>query len=374
MAKDLYKKLAKHLDQMPGGFPATESGVELRILRRLFSEDEAALALKMSLLPEQARVIARRARLPVDEAADRLESMAKKGLIFRISRRNRPPRYAANQFVIGIWEYHVNDLDQELIKDFNEYLPHLMDLKTWKKAPQLRTVPVNRSLDVNLEVLPFENATELIKRHTHFVEAPCICRREHRMVGEGCDKPEGGCLVMGTAADYYEKNGLGRRITREEALEILKQADQAGLVLQPSYSKKIANICCCCGCCCQVLLNIKKHPEPAAMVASPFAASLDREACIGCGVCERRCQVDAIRLEQDVAVLQERRCIGCGLCVTTCPSGALTMVRKPEPQKPEIPDTLVKAAIQRARARGGRGRWGLLRFSSRVVWSKLRRM
>jgi electron transport complex protein RnfB len=374
MAKDLYKKLAKHLDQMPGGFPATESGVELRILRRLFSEDEAALAMKMSPFPEQAKVIARRARMPVEEAAERLESMAKKGLIYRLSRKNRPPRYSANQFVIGIWEYHVNDLDPELIKDFNEYVPYLIDLKTWKKAPQLRTVPLNRSLDVNLEVLPFESAVDLVKRHTRFVEAPCICRREHRMVGEGCDKPEGACLVMGTAADYYEKNELGRRITQDEALEILKLADQAGLVLQPSYSKKIANICCCCGCCCQVLSNIKKHPEPAALMANPFIANLNREACIGCGVCERRCQVDAIRLEQDIAVLEERRCIGCGLCVTTCPSGALTIVRKPEPLKPEIPDTLAHAWVKRARARGVRGHWGLLKFSTRALLSKLRRV
>lgn len=374
MAKDLYKRLAKHLDHMPGGFPATDSGVELRILRRLFSEDEAALALKMSLLPEPVKVIARRARIPVDKASERLESMAKKGLIFRFSRKNRPPRYSANQFVIGIWEYHVNDLDPELIKDFNEYVPHLIDHKTWKKSPQLRTVPVNRSLDVELNVLPYEDAAALVKRHNHFVEAPCICRREHRMVGEGCDKPEGGCLIMGTAADYYEKNGLGRRISREEALGILKQADEAGLVLQPSYAKKVANICCCCGCCCQVLINIKKHPEPAALVASPFAASLDRDACVGCGVCERRCQVDAIRMDQDVAVLDEKRCIGCGLCVTTCVSGALTLIRKPEPMRPEIPDTMVKAAVQRSRVRGARGRWGLLKFSARAVWSKLRRV
>ncbi len=372
MPGDIYQRLAKHLDRLPGGYPATESGVELRILRRLFSEEEAELALKLSLLPEEVKVIARRAGLPAEEAGRRLESMAQKGLLFRLSRKNRPVKYMATQFVIGIWEYHVNDLDLDLIRDFNEYLPVLMDMKTWEKAPLLRTVPVNQSLDVNLGVLPYENAVEMVEKQTRFVEAPCICRREHRMIGEGCDKPEGCCLVMGVAADYYEKNGLGRRITKEEALGILKKADDVGLVLQPSSYKKIANICCCCGCCCQVLLSIKKQSEPAALVASPFTVSLDREACIGCGVCERRCQMEALHLEDDKAVLEARRCIGCGLCVTTCPSGALKLVRKPEPLKPEIPDDAVQAAIRRAKARGKKGRMGLLTFSARSLWSRMK--
>ena len=372
MPKDVYKKLAIHLDQLPGGFPSTESGVELRILRRLFSEEEARLALKLSLLPEEAGVIARRAKSPVPEIEEQLEAMAKKGLVFRMSRKKRPSKYMATQFVIGIWEYHVNDLDPDLIRDFNEYLPALIDMKTWKKAPQLRTVPINQSLDAKLQVFPYENAVEMVKQNRYFVEAPCICRREHRMMGQGCDKPEGCCLVMGVAADYYEKNGLGRKITQAEALQILEKADEQGLVLQPSFSKKIANICCCCGCCCQVLRNIKKTSEPAAMMASAFTVALDARACIGCGVCERRCQVDAIFLKEDKSEVASRRCIGCGLCVSTCPTGALSLVRKPEPLKPEIPDDLIQAAVRRSRARGKTGQWDLVKFSARSLLSRVK--
>jgi ferredoxin len=364
---DIYKKLAKHLDSLPGGYPATESGVELRILRRLFSEEEAGLALKLSPLPEEVAVIARRAGLPADEAGDRLESMARKGLIFRLTRKDRPVRYLASQFVIGIWEFHVNDLDVDLIRDFNEYVPVLIDMKTWEKAPQLRTVPVNRSLDADLGALPYESAVQMVEKHSRFVEAPCICRREHRMIGEGCDKPEGCCLIMGVSADYYAENGLGQRITREEALQILRKADEEGLVLQSSFSQKIANICCCCGCCCQILLNVKKQSEPARLVASPFTVSLDREACIGCGVCERRCQVEALHLEDDRALLESGRCIGCGLCVTTCPSGALTLCRKPERLQPDIPKDGVQAALRRAKARGKMGRARLLKTAARSV-------
>jgi NAD-dependent dihydropyrimidine dehydrogenase PreA subunit len=192
------------------------------------------------------------------------------------------------------------------------------------------------------------------------------------MIGEGCDKPEGCCLVMGVAADYYAKNGLGRRISKEEALAILKKADEVGLVLQPSFSQKISNICCCCGCCCQVLRNIKKQSEPAALMASPFTVVLDRDACIGCGVCERRCQVAAVFLREDKAAVEEKSCIGCGLCVTTCPSGALTLRRKPKPLQPDIPKNVVQATIRRANARGKTGRMGLLTSWARSQWSRIR--
>ncbi|MDY6955092.1 MAG: 4Fe-4S ferredoxin, partial [Thermodesulfobacteriota bacterium] len=148
MTNDIYEKLARHLDDLPGGFPATETGVEMRILRRLFTPEEAALAIHLTLMPKKARAIARRTGLPLEEASARLEGMAKKGLIFRMGKEGKPALYGAAQYVIGIWEYQVDKLDPELIADMNQYIPTLMNLETWKKAPQLRTIPVGRSLTV----------------------------------------------------------------------------------------------------------------------------------------------------------------------------------------------------------------------------------
>ena len=351
MPKDAYHNLARHLDNLPGGYPATASGVELRILRRLFSEDEARLAVKLTLIPEQAPVIARRAGLGVDEARRRLDEMAGKGLIFRYRHEDKV-YYMAAQYVIGIWEYHVNDLDPGLIADMNEYIPHLFDMDSWRKAPQLRTIPVGRSLSAEHEVMDYERAEELVRRQKKLLVAPCICRREHRMTGHGCDKPEETCLVFGAGVDYYENNGLGRRIDVDEALAILKKADKAGLVLQPSNARKIVNICCCCGCCCQVLKSLKRQPRPAELVASSFLASLDQGACTGCGVCVKRCQMDALRMEDDKVVLEVERCIGCGLCVGTCPGKALTLRRKPAGQQPSPPRNMVESYLKLARARG----------------------
>ena len=108
MGTDVYEKLAKHLDDLPAGFPKTESGVEMRILRRLFTHEDAELALHLTVIPEEPRVIARRARIAVEEAVRRLEAMEQKGLILGIRRKGEPPLYMAQQFVVGFWEAQVN--------------------------------------------------------------------------------------------------------------------------------------------------------------------------------------------------------------------------------------------------------------------------
>ena len=355
MTNDVYQRLARHLDDLPGGYPPTESGVELRILRRLFTPDEAELAMHLTLLAEGPRVIARRAGLTQEEAASRLEEMATKGLIYRVQPRDKPPRYIALQMAIGIWEFHVNDLDTELVNDFDEYLPTLLDQETWQKAPQLRTIPVGESVPSQAEVLPYEQAEEIVRAQKRFAVAPCICRRERSLVGEGCDKPLESCLVFGSAADYYLQNGLARAIDLDETLAILERAADAGLVLQPANSKHPSNICCCCGCCCGVLRSLKTHPRPAELVATPFVAEVDVDACGGCGLCVDRCQMDALRLEDGVVALDGARCIGCGLCVPTCPTGALSLARKPEAEQPHVPRNLVDSTIRLARARGKLG-------------------
>ena len=347
---DVYTRLQEHLDRLPAGFPPTESGVELRILKRLFTPQEAELAVRLSLKLEPAAEIARRAALPEAEAAARLQAMARKGLIFSIEAPGRPPAYMAAQFVIGIWEYHVNALDAEFIRDMDEYMPHL-GREAFDRLPQLRTIPVGKSIGAGLEVLPYERAEEIVRGQTRFLVAPCICRREHEHKGGGCGKLMEACLVFGWGADYYERNGIGRTITLEETLELLKKADAEGLVLQPSNSQDIVNICCCCGDCCLVLKNLKSHPSPAAALVSPFSARLEAELCVGCETCVDRCQMEAMAMADGRAVLAAGRCIGCGLCVSTCPSGALTLARQPPERQPMVPKNQRDAFERRAKAR-----------------------
>jgi ferredoxin len=352
MTDDVYEKLARHLDGLPGGFPSTESGVEMRILRRLFTPEEAELALHLTLIPEESRVIARRAKIDREEADRRLDAMSRKGLIYTISRKDGPSLYIATQYLIGIWEFHVNDLDPQFIRDMDEYLPTLLDYETWSKVPQMRTLPVGRSISAQLEVYPYERAEDLVRSQKKAVVSPCICRLERSMVGEGCGRPLETCLSFGTAADYYERNGFGRVVDQEQVLEILKKAEKAGLVLQPGNFRELLFICCCCGCCCALLRNIRRHPRPATLVSTSFEVSANPETCKGCGTCVDRCQMEAVKLVDGKVDLNIGRCIGCGLCVTTCPTGSLTLVRKPASQQPEVPRYMMDTAYKLGRARG----------------------
>jgi electron transport complex protein RnfB len=346
----VYKKLALHLDNLPGGFPATESGVEIRILKRLFTPREAELALCLSLMLEPPAAITARAGMPEAASARLLAAMSQKGLILR-SAKGGQTLYMAAQFVIGIWEYHVNDLDEGLIKDFNEYVPHLMKTQLELKTQQLRVIPVSRSVTAEINVMPYEKAEEIIRSQSKIVVAPCICRREHQMVGKGCGKPEETCLVFGGGARYYEENGIGRSISPEEALAILKSGMEAGFVLQPGNSRKPLNICMCCGCCCQILKNLRSLDEPAKYACSSYRAEVDPERCTACEACTQYCQMDAITVD-DSAHVNPKRCIGCGLCVAACEFGAVKLLQKDETAKWVPPANVVETYMNIARERG----------------------
>ncbi len=346
-----YKELAKHLDNLPGGFPETDSGVELRILKQLFTSEEAKIATGLQMMPEPASSIAERLKLNESELQSILASMATKGLIFRMEKGDQT-LFMAAQFVVGIWEFHVNSLTEELIKDFNEYLPYLMKERWIKqKTKQLRVIPVSKSISAGMNIMPYDQAEEIIKKQSKIVVAPCICRKEHAMVGKGCNRPLETCLVFGNGAFYYEKNKMGRSISADEAMDILKEGLESGLVLQPGNSQKPANICMCCGCCCQILKNLKTLDNPEKAVCSNYLAVVDSDNCTACGTCEERCQMDAIIVET-VAHINSERCIGCGLCVTSCDYEAINLEEKKETDRWVPPQNMFKTFINIARERG----------------------
>jgi ferredoxin len=346
-----FKQLAVHLDNLPGGFPATDSGVELKILKRLFSAREAALAVGLTMMPEPPGAIAQRMERDEADVAPMLESMAKKGLIFRSSKGGLK-LYSASQFVVGIWEYHVNSLDKDLIREVNEYLPNLMK-ETWIKqeTKQLRVIPISKEIAAGVTVMAYEVAEEIIRQQSKIVVSDCICRKEHEMMGKGCGKPLEVCLSFGGGAYYYEENGLGRAVSQEEAIEVLNIGRDAGLVLQPGNSVKPTNICMCCGCCCQVLKNLNALDSPARAVHSNYYAMVVAEDCIACEDCVDRCQMGAITVDE-TAVVDLERCIGCGLCVPNCPADAMVLRQKDEAQQYVPPGNVVETYMKIAQERG----------------------
>jgi Na+-translocating ferredoxin:NAD+ oxidoreductase subunit B len=351
--ENLYKKLAAHLDKTPGGFPATESGVELRILKQLFTPQEAQLALSLAMMPETADIIAQKSGKPKQEIEPVLKKMGEKGLILHI-RKKQKNTFMLLQFVVGIWEYQVNRLTKQLIADFNEYVPHLIKDQQKSQTQQLRVVPVEKSINTRLHIMDHERLENLVKEQSKILVAPCICRREHAMMDKGCGKMEEACLVFGGGAYIYESRGIGRTITQDEAMDIIHKGVAQGLVPQPSNTVKPVNICLCCDCCCQILSNIKKSAAPARIVNSNFQACVSDDNCTGCLACEKICPMDAIEMNDSgiTAVVNLERCIGCGLCVTVCEFDAISLCDKKDVERWEPPRTLVDTYMRIAKEKG----------------------
>ena len=366
---DVYQRLAAYLDRLPAGFPPSPGGTELKILRKLFTPEEAELFTHLSLLGESARVVAFRARLPQAQAAAMLETMAEKGLISANYTPDRPAEYSVNQYVVGFLEEQVDHLDRELAELTEAYIPVFFKDGPWSKVPQIRTIPIRESIPVEHAVMPYERAEDIVRSHTRFAVRNCVCRQERELLGQGCGKPLEVCLSFDNGAEASVRAGKARLISMDEAQAIFKQADQAGLVLQPSNSKDPIFICACCGCCCGVLRGIKQFDRPADLVVNAFIAQHDAGLCTTCEACLERCQMEAITLVDWAISLNPERCIGCGLCVSTCPSGALSLARKAE--APSIPKNTVSNYLQMTQARD---KLGILRMAGMLVRSKIDRL
>ena len=335
MNKDIFLKLREQLDQYSVGFPTTESGVELEILRRLFTEEHAAMFLQLSMMLETPESVAARTGRDEGAVTAMLEAMAAKGLVFR-HRKGDVARYGATPFVVGIYEYQLGKVDRELAEMLERYFQESFLGSLSNNITPLRTIPINRSVDARSPVAPYEDARQIVRAQKKIAVAQCICRTLKGEIGEGCDKPTEVCLIFGSHAEYYVDNGMARFIDADEAVRILDTSDEAGLVNQPFNSTNPGGMCNCCGDCCGILRALKHLPRPVDAVYSSYFAVVDAEACDGCEICSERCQMDALTLTDDeIMAVDLDRCIGCGLCVTECPSDALRLELKPEDQRRE---------------------------------------
>lgn len=353
METDIFRRLQEQLDQYSIGFPATESGVELRILKAMFTEDEAALFTEMTAELETAASVAHRLQRPAEEMSQRLEAMAAKGLLFRL-REGKRVRYSAIPFIHGLLEFHVHRLEKETVKLVGQYIHEKLQHPMAELTGFFqRTVPVQRSVEVHHPIAPYDDACSILRNQEMIVVTDCACRKQRAMFGKGCGKPMEVCFMFGPMAAYYLENGLGRRIDSEEAIRILTEAQKAGLITQPSAAHAPFTLCNCCGDCCGFLHAISKHPRPAELVSSNYRMVVDLERCSGCGECVERCELKANAIDAEGHLsFNPNRCIGCGLCVSTCPEGARKLAPKPEQELQEPPAGTRGQMTRLARHRG----------------------
>jgi len=327
---DVYEKLRERLDMFPQGFPKTKSGVEIDILKHLFSPEEADVSLALRPYPEPVPALAERSGKDQTKLGEMLYDMSRRGLILRFRQSEEEVYYFLAPWMVGIWEFQLNNLNQENIQLYERfYREGMAPSRKGFEVGGFRVIPIEEELKGSTEIQPYEKISEIIESNTRFAVADCICRKESRILGHGCDKLLEACMMFGLAAEYYIENELGREISKEEAREILLKAEESGLVhFSSNHADDKIFICNCCGCCCKALANITKYDNPGVIAKSNYYALVDPESCTGCEACVDRCQVNAVEMADDLAKISVEKCIGCGLCVSTCPGESISMYHK----------------------------------------------
>ena len=356
--EEIYAQLRAHLDVMPVAFPRSESGIEITILKRFYSVDEARVALGLSILPETPKRIHRRisrngGQLSLDEVRVHLEQLVEKKVINSeiVGRFGKQQRmYGKLPFAVGLYEFQVDRLTRGFEQEAATYMDEaFMDDFLHEKPRQMRTIPINETILPERSVSRYDNIRQVILSSPGpFALQNCICRQGRELLGHECRQTDlkETCLTLEGVAEQVLAENRGTRLTQQETLDYLTQAEAEGLVLQAQNTRHPDFICSCCSCCCAILSRAKKLPNPGEFLHSNYIVQVDSELCIGCGICIARCPMEALRLEKrttpspaegntkQTAVLAPQRCIGCGLCITRCPVGALSMHARKSPKNP----------------------------------------
>ncbi len=339
----IYRKLHKEIDErLPIDFPAHDSGLEIQILKNLFTPEEAAIAINLSALPEPIEKIHKRVKksgisISIKKLGEILENLNKKGAIQGggsvYDKKHNRRRYRLLQWAIGIFEYQLGRLTKNFAKLAKDYsLGAFYKEFHKKKTPgQIRTIPVEKSLSPEYTVSTYDNIRNIIMNKVDKIAIiNCVCREMYDVLEEPCklSNTRRCCVMFNDGAIRRIEDGSGEEVSKEEMFKILKKFQKEGFVLQPENSQNPSFMCVCCGCCCGVLTMAKQFPKPAEYYSSNFYAQSNPELCNSCEICVKRCQMDAISMKENVAIVNLDRCIGCGNCIPVCGMKAMILHEK----------------------------------------------
>jgi len=290
-----------------------------------------------------------------------LDDLAGKGILFR-RKSDGTVRYSLNDsyfvfFRSAFWPGRDDEASRNMAVHANRYyFDGFYEQYATAHAKGLRTLPIDKTIGDTRRILPYEDVVKVLDSFEYFSVSACPCRHRKNLDDDShtCKKPLGNCLHFDTLGRYCVENGLGREITREETERILKESADAGLVHGISnWRKNPDTICNCCSCCCLWMEAYHILDHHKSLDASNYRLEIQPEDCIGCGLCVKRCPMDAIQLKFSTAVTNKYKkapvieadsCLGCGVCVHKCPTDSLTLVRNKKIEDP--PETMREYAMR----------------------------
>jgi NAD-dependent dihydropyrimidine dehydrogenase PreA subunit len=268
-----------------------------------------------------------------------------------------------------MYEGKVFSMDADYIDAYDRYAHSMQHGLSFisTDVPQMRTIPIETSIPAAHDIMKYDDVREHINNSSgpiFIIE--CACRKRKKIHGEPCRQTQCSetCMVFGDAARVMLKFNQGRQIDKKEALEIIRENQKEGLVLQTYNMQHPEVICACCGCCCEILGIQKMLPNPRIFSSTNYHAIMDTEQCVGCRLCEKKCQVNALgfnKKKKKVYII-EKRCIGCGNCVPACKAGAVRLGKNKDISVPPIDFAGLQETIMR-----GKPKWRLGRIIRRSI-------
>ena len=327
---DVAKRLSSPLLMGP---PICDELIEF--VKHLFTEEEAALVRHLGqFVGHSADDLARAEHRSVEDVARILRRLADEVRSIAASGPAAKPTYRLLPIMPGIFEMVlIGQMPGQLTgwhRRFAELFEALYETgytRTYQQgqtrpSPLVRVLPVGQTIAAHPMALPSDRLEVVLDRYDVFGVGPCQCRMTTQVAGKGCGKPLGNCTVMGEWAGRGIEQGWLKPVSRENVLEIKREAESHGLVtwMMNVESAKGQCSCSCCGCCCHALRIVTQFNAPGVMAPAHFVPVFDDARCTHCGKCARSCPTGALGVDlraKDRTYLAER-CIGCGLCVVAC--------------------------------------------------------
>lgn len=345
--RNIEEALKEHLEKVGLGYHRPEGFVKFLRLHLTEDELEVILGLPIQVAPfevEDLDAIVRRVGMEPERAEKALESLSKKGYAYQKTLESGRPGYGFIQWGFGFPQiFYWKGEKTPQAKKVNE-LFKFEDASIFEKvrgsenARSFRYVPIEKAIDYTLQgVLPYEQMTGIIERSEVIAVVHCPCRMAREVEGNReCHHTLENCLKFNDMARFVIDKGIGREISKEEAVAIIKRTEEEGLIhFVDNCQEDVHHNCNCCPCCCWNIYPIKNRIIPRDFLMDTYFLRItENEACTGCEACVDACPLGLITMEQGYPVADLSVCIGCGVCLVPCPTGAARLKRREDKRPP----------------------------------------